>query len=90
MQSDKKDQIDILTNNHDKKYNWTKQLKRLQFSIYEDVYWEWSVSEYRESRIKPYVHILLALRFKPPSPCLLFFKVISRQEQRWKPYFYKQ
>ena len=30
-QSDKKDQIDILTNNHDRKYNSTKQLKRLQF-----------------------------------------------------------
>ena len=37
-QSDKKDQIDILTNNHDKKYNSTKHLKGLQFFIYEDVY----------------------------------------------------
>ena len=44
-QGDKKlDQIDILTNNHDKKYNSTKDLKRLPFFIYEEVYWEWSVS----------------------------------------------
>ena len=39
-QSDKEDQIDILTNNHDKKYNSTEHLKglQLQFFIYEDVY----------------------------------------------------
>ena len=37
-QSDKKDQIDILTNNHDKEYNSRKHLKGLQFFIYEDVY----------------------------------------------------
>ena len=37
-QRDKKDQIDILANNHDKKYNSTKHLKGLQFFIYEDVY----------------------------------------------------
>ena len=30
-QRDKKDQIDILTNNHDKKYHSTKHLKGLQF-----------------------------------------------------------
>ena len=30
-QKDKKDQIDILTNNHDKKYHSTKHLKGLQF-----------------------------------------------------------
>ena len=51
-QSDKKDQIDILTNNHDKKYNSTRHLKGPQF-IYEDVYWEWSTSEYPKSRMKP-------------------------------------
>ena len=44
-QSDK-EEIDILTNNQDKKYNSTKRSKGLQFFIYEDVYWEWSVSEY--------------------------------------------
>ena len=30
-QRDKKDQIDIFTNNHDKKYHSTKHLKGLQF-----------------------------------------------------------
>ena len=30
-QRDKKDQIDILTNNHDKKYHSTKHLKGLQY-----------------------------------------------------------
>ena len=41
-QSDKKDQIDIVTNNQDKNYNSTKHLKELL-----------SVSECPESRIKP-------------------------------------
>ena len=50
-QSDK-EEIDILTNNQDKKYNSTKHLKGLQFFIYEEC-WERSVSEYPESRIKP-------------------------------------
>ena len=36
-QSDKKDHIDILTNNHDKKYNSTRHLKGPHL-IYEDVY----------------------------------------------------
>ena len=35
-QSDKKDQIDVLTNNEDKKYYSTKHLKGLQLFIYED------------------------------------------------------
>ena len=56
-QSDKKE-IDILTNNQDKKCNSTKHFQGVQFFIQEDVYWEWSVSEYPESRIKP-------CRFKP-------------------------
>ena len=37
-QSDTKDQIDIMTNNQEKKYYSTKHLKGLQFFIYEDVY----------------------------------------------------
>ena len=37
-QRDKKDQIDILANSHDKKYNSTNHLKGLQFFVYEDVY----------------------------------------------------
>ena len=58
--------------NQDNNYNSTKHLEVLQFFIYEDVYWEWSVSEYPESRIKP-------CKFKkPPSPCFGSFS-------RWTP-----
>ena len=45
-----KEEIDILTNNQDKKYNSTKHLKGLQFFIYEEC-WERSVSEYPESHL---------------------------------------
>ena len=37
-QSDKKDQIDILTKKQTKKYNSTNHLKGLQFFIHVDLY----------------------------------------------------
>ena len=87
QQSDKYDKKNILTHNHDKKYNSMKHLKGEQFSFTKTCI---------ESEV--FLKILsheqnladLSLTFNPASPCLLFFKMNCRQEYRPKLSFYNQ